>query len=66
MAMQGTACMGEQRNAYRILVGKPEEKRQHGSPRRRSEIILIRILQKYDEIWTELNWLGIGTSGRLL
>jgi hypothetical protein len=42
---------GEQRNTH-ILVGKPDEKRQHGSPRRRWETILIRILKKYDEVWT--------------
>jgi hypothetical protein len=56
---------GEQRNTQ-ILVRKPEEKRQYGSPRLRWETILIRILKKYDEMWTELIWLGIGTSGRLL
>jgi hypothetical protein len=28
--------MGETRNAYRILVGRPEGKRQLGKPRRRS------------------------------
>jgi hypothetical protein len=27
--------MGEKRNAYRVLVGKPEGKRQLGRPRRR-------------------------------
>jgi hypothetical protein len=27
--------MGEKRNAYRILVGKPEGKRSLGTPRRR-------------------------------
>jgi hypothetical protein len=32
------------------LVGKPEENRQHGSPRRRWEIILIWILKKYEKI----------------
>jgi hypothetical protein len=29
------ARMGETRNAYRVLVGKPEEKRPLGRPRRR-------------------------------
>jgi hypothetical protein len=29
------ARMGEKRNAYRILAGKPEGKRQLGRPRRR-------------------------------
>jgi hypothetical protein len=29
------ARMGEKRNAYRLLVGKPEGKRPLGSPRRR-------------------------------
>jgi hypothetical protein len=29
------ARMGEKRNPYRILVGKPEEKRPLGRPRRR-------------------------------
>jgi hypothetical protein len=29
------ARMGEKRNSYRILVGKPEEKRPLGRPRRR-------------------------------
>jgi hypothetical protein len=29
------APMGEKRNAYRLLVGKPEGKRQLGRPRRR-------------------------------
>jgi hypothetical protein len=28
--------MGEKRNVYRLLVGKPEEKRPLGRPRRRS------------------------------
>ena len=31
------ACMEQSRNAYRVLVGKPEGKRPLGSPRRRWE-----------------------------
>jgi hypothetical protein len=29
------ACMGEERKVYRVLVGKPEEKRPLGRPRHR-------------------------------
>jgi hypothetical protein len=29
------ACMDEERGAYRVLAGKPEEKRPLGRPRRR-------------------------------
>ena len=29
------ACMGEEKGSYRVLVGKPEGKRQLGRPRRR-------------------------------
>jgi len=31
------ACMGEGRGVHRVLVGKPEEKRPLGRPRRRWE-----------------------------
>jgi hypothetical protein len=37
---------GEKRNAYRILVGKPEGKRTLGRPRRRLWIILEWILER--------------------
>jgi hypothetical protein len=59
--------MGVKRNAYRILVGKPEGKRPLGRPRRRWEDIIKWILEKWDEVvWTGLTWLRIGTSGGLL
>jgi hypothetical protein len=49
--------MGEKRNAYRILVGKPEGGR----------IILRWILERWDEVVrTGLIWLRIGTSGSAL
>jgi hypothetical protein len=34
---QATEIMGERRGVYRVLVGKPEGKRQHGRPRHRQE-----------------------------
>jgi hypothetical protein len=44
--------MGETRNAYRILVGKPEGKRQLGRPRRRW-VDRIELAQDMDQ-WTAL------------
>jgi hypothetical protein len=52
------ARLGENRNAYRLLVGKPEGKR---------PLILGWILKRWDEVmWTGLAWLRIGTGGELL
>jgi hypothetical protein len=58
------ARMGETRNAYRILVGKPEVKRPLGRPRCRwVDNIKIDLRQIG---WTGSIWLRIGTSGRAL
>jgi hypothetical protein len=58
------ARMGENRNAYRILLGKPEGKRTLG---RQGWTILKRILERYDGMgWIGLIWLRIQTSGGLL
>jgi hypothetical protein len=38
--------IGEKRNSCRVLVGKPEAKRQLGMPRCTWKIILKRILEK--------------------
>jgi hypothetical protein len=55
---------GEKRNAYRILVGKPEGKRPLGRPRRRwVENIKMDLRERI--IWVGLIWLRIGTSGGL-
>jgi hypothetical protein len=60
--------MGETRNAYRILVGKPEGKRPLGRPRRRwMDNIKMDLREiRWGMVWTGSNWLRIGTSGGLL
>jgi hypothetical protein len=55
---------GEKRNVYRILVEKPEGKRQLGSSRRRWEDNIGIVLR--DIGCGGLIWLRIGTSGGLL
>jgi hypothetical protein len=54
--------MGERGGTYRILVGKPEEKR----PRRKWENNIKMDLQEvWWGAWTGLIWLMIGTCGGL-
>jgi hypothetical protein len=61
------ARMGEKRNAYRLLVGKPEGKRPLGRQDVGGWIILGCILERWDGVvWTGLVWLRIGTGGELL
>jgi hypothetical protein len=51
------AQMGEKRNVYRLLVGKPEGKRPLGRPRRRW-VDNIRI--DLGEVgWGDVNWIGL-------
>jgi hypothetical protein len=53
------ARMGPKRNAYRILVGKPEEKRPLGEPRHKW-MDNIKINLGWDWLaWTGLIWLRI-------
>jgi len=58
------AGIGEGRDVYRVLVGKPEGKRQLGRPRHRWE---DNIKMDFHEVgwgaWTGLIWLRIGTGG---
>jgi len=42
------ARMGERRSSYRVLVGKLEGKKPFGKPRRRLEIIIKTVNQKWD------------------
>jgi hypothetical protein len=49
--------MGEKRNAYRLLVGKPEEKRPLGRPRRRW---VDNIGMDLGEIgWGNVDWIDL-------
>jgi hypothetical protein len=53
--------MGSKKNAYRILVGKPEISRKIKTF---WWMILKWILEKYNGVlWTEFVWLRIETSG---
>jgi hypothetical protein len=47
------ACMGEMRNAYSILVGKPEGKRPFGRPRRKWEDIRMDLREIG---WKDVDW----------
>jgi hypothetical protein len=55
------AGMGEKRNVYKILVGKPVGKRPLGRPRRRWVDNIKTGLREIG--WSELIWFRIGTSG---
>jgi hypothetical protein len=59
--------VGTKRNAYRILVGKPEGKRTLGRPRHRRVYNIkmnLREIRWDDMDWIE--WLRIWTNGGLL
>ena len=56
--------MGEKRDAYRVLVGKPEGKRPLGRPRLRWNGNIKMNLQEVGwGAWTGLIWLTMGTGG---
>jgi hypothetical protein len=51
------ARIGEKRNAYRLLVGKPEGKRPLGRPRRRW---VDNIRMDLGEVrWGYMDWIGL-------
>ena len=56
------AWMGEKRNVYRLLVGKPVGKRPLGRPKPRRE----DCKEVGWKSWTGLSWLRVGKSGGLL
>jgi len=54
-------CVGGRRNAWRVLVGKPEAKRTLGRPRCRwGENIKMDIHETGWGTWSGLIWLNIG------
>jgi hypothetical protein len=58
--------MGEKKNAYRILLGDPEEKRPLERPTRRLGYN-IKMNVKYDGvIWPGFIWLRLESSGVLM
>jgi hypothetical protein len=61
------ARMGEGRNMYRTLVGKPEGKRPLERPRRRWQNGIKMGLREIGwGVWGGFTWLRIGTVGGLL
>jgi hypothetical protein len=59
--------MGEKRNAYKLLMGKPKGKRQQGRPRHWSvDNIKMDLLEI---VWDGVDWIGLAqvrASGELL
>jgi hypothetical protein len=57
----GGACStnGEKRNAYRILVGKPERKRPLGRPRRRWVENIKMNLREIRMGWCGADWINM-------
>jgi hypothetical protein len=49
--------MGEKRNAYRLLVGKPEGRRPLGRPRRRWLDNIRMVLVEVE--WGDVDWIGL-------
>ena len=59
--------MGERRDAYRVLVGKPGGKRSLGRPKYRLDSNIKMDLQGVGRrSWTGLNWLRKRTGGGFL
>jgi len=55
--------MGEGRVVHRVLVGKHEQKRPLGRPRRRWEDNINMDLRNWEGVETGWSWLRIGTDG---
>jgi hypothetical protein len=51
------ARMGEKRNAYRMLVGKPEGKNPLGRPRHRRDDIIMMYFREI--VWGGMDWIDL-------
>jgi hypothetical protein len=52
--------MGEKRNPYRMLVGKPEGRRPLGRPRRRW---VVNVRMHLAEVgWDDVDWIGVAND----
>jgi hypothetical protein len=61
------ASIGEERKVYKVLVVKPEGKRQLGRPRRRWEDGIRTDFREIGlRLWIGFEWLRTGTGGVLL
>jgi hypothetical protein len=61
------ARIGEEREVYKVLVGKPEGKRPLERPRRRWEDGIRMDLREIRlGVWIGFDWLRAGTGGGLL
>jgi hypothetical protein len=62
--VEHVARMGEGRKMYKVLVGKPEEKRPLGRPRRRWEDGISMDLKETGwGVCSRFNWLRMGSGG---
>jgi hypothetical protein len=52
--------MGEKKNAYRVLVGIPEEKRPLGRPRRRWVDNIKKVLTEIE--WEGMDWIDLAQN----
>jgi hypothetical protein len=60
------ARMGEGRNVYRVLVGKPGGRRPLERPRHRWDKMDLGEIGWGGGVWSGFTWLRIGIVGRLL
>ena len=64
--MDATHDVKEKKNAYTVLVGKPDGKRTFGRHRCRMEDNIKLDPKRDGKVWTEGMWLRTGRSARLV